>query len=80
MAKKSKRGGQGGQSAQQLFRRILADTKHAHELVGAARTQVPVSSFSSMISLLKQSPNTRRVAFNPEYPKEYKLIKNTEVL
>ena len=80
MAKKSRRGSNVGQGAQYWFRRVLADVRRSHELVGSARTLAPVSSFSSLISLLKQSPNIRRVVFNPEYPKQYSQLQVTRPL
>jgi len=80
MAKKNRRDGHAGQGAQYWFRRILANAKSAHELVGSARAQASVTSFRSLISLVKQSPHTRRVAFNPEYPKQYGLIKVTTAM
>jgi hypothetical protein len=80
MAKKNRRGNNIGQGSQFWFRRILADVRRSHELVGSARTLAPVSSFSSLISLLKQSPNIRRVVFNPEYPKQYTQLQVTRPL
>jgi hypothetical protein len=80
MAKKNKRSGQVGQGAQYWFRRILADAKNAHELVSIARVQSQVSSYSSLISLVKQSPYASRDIFNPEYPKRYDRLRVTRPL